>query len=187
MERELWIFGYGSLIWRPDFAFAETCAGYITGWSRRFWQGSVDHRGVPEAPGRVVTLASEPESRCWGLVYRVEADRREEVLARLDHRESGGFDRVGVQVTPRDQGRESIAAITYVAPPSNPNYLGPAPMTAIAEQVRQSVGPSGANRDYALRLAESLRDLGVEDDHVFELAAFLEPRSIARRSPARRR
>jgi cation transport regulator ChaC len=173
MNRELWIFGYGSLIWRPDFAFAEACPGYITGWSRRFWQGSVDHRGVPEAPGRVVTLASEPEGLCWGLAYRVEGDRCDEVLERLDHRESGGFDRIDVEVTLRDRGRDPIAATTYVAPPSNPNYLGPAPMTAIAEQVRRSHGPSGANSEYALRLAESLRELGVDDAHVFELAARL--------------
>jgi cation transport regulator ChaC len=173
MGRELWIFGYGSLIWRPDFAFAESCPGFVTGWSRRFWQGSVDHRGVPEAPGRVVTLASAPDARCGGLAYRVEADRRDEVLARLDHRESGGFERVDVQVTLRDRGREAIAAITWVAPPSNPNYLGPAPMNAIALQVRQSRGPSGSNREYALRLAESLRALGIEDEHVFELAAQL--------------
>jgi len=170
---ELWIFGYGSLIWRPDFAFAETRLGYVSGWSRRFWQGSVDHRGVPEAPGRVVTLAPEPEALCWGLAYRVEVDRYDEALGLLDQRESGGFDRVDVQVILRDHGRDPVSAITYVAPASNPNYLGPAPMAAIAEQVRRSHGPSGANSEYALRLAEALRELGVDDDHVFELAARL--------------
>jgi cation transport regulator ChaC len=178
MDGSLWIFAYGSLIWRPDFEFGERRPGFIEGWSRRFWQGSVDHRGVPAAPGRVVTLAREPGERCWGVVYRVAAQQRAAVLDNLDHRERGGFDRCEVEVRfdssdPDSPDPGSVAAITYVAPPTNPNYLGPASMAAIAEQVRGSHGPSGSNAEYALRLAESLEGLGVEDDHVFELAAKL--------------
>jgi cation transport regulator ChaC len=62
---------------------------------------------------------------------------------------------------------------TYVATPENPNYLGPAPLEAIAAQVRASHGPSGANIDYVLRLAEALRAIGAEDAHVFDLARLL--------------
>jgi cation transport protein ChaC len=173
MDRSLWIFAYGSLIWRPDFEFGECRTAFIEGWSRRFWQGSVDHRGIPEAPGRVVTLAQEPGKRCWGVAYRVTEERRVTVLESLDHRERGGFDRCDVEVKFGSAKPDSVAAISYVAPPSNPNYLGPAPMMAIAEQVRRSHGPSGSNLEYALRLAESLTNLGVEDDHVFDLAARL--------------
>jgi cation transport regulator ChaC len=185
VHQALWIFAYGSLIWRPDFEFGERRTAFIEGWSRRFWQGSIDHRGVPEAPGRVVTLAQEPGERCWGVAYRVADDRRAAVLDHLDHRESGGFDRIEVEVrfeSPRpdsaadsapDSAAHSVAAITYVAPPTNPNYLGPAPLSAIAEQVRRSHGPSGSNLEYVVRLAESLTGLGVEEDPVFELAATL--------------
>lgn len=173
VDLSLWIFAYGSLIWRPDFEFGERRTGFIDGWSRRFWQGSVDHRGIPTAPGRVVTLAQEPGQRCWGVVYRVAAEQRVAVLDNLDHRERGGFDRREVDVTFDASIAESVAAITYVASPANPNYLGPAPMSSIADQVRRSHGPSGSNVEYALRLAESLRFLGVEDEHVFELAAIL--------------
>jgi cation transport regulator ChaC len=173
VARDLWIFGYGSLVWRPDFPFAERRPGFVIGWSRRFWQGSTDHRGIAEAPGRVVTLTEEAGGRCWGVTYRVAQAKRDDVLAALDHRERGGFNRRDVSVTLRGRERAAIRAITYIASPANPNYLGPAPVAAIAEQVRRSWGPSGSNAEYALRLAESLRALGIDDDHVSEVTALL--------------
>jgi cation transport regulator ChaC len=173
VSADSWIFGYGSLLWRPDFAFADRAVAVIEGWSRRFWQGSTDHRGVPEAPGRVVTLEAAPASCCWGLVYRVAGAAAESVLAGLDHRERGGFDRIDVDARLGGDARAVVRAITYVAAPGNPNYLGPAPLPEIAAQVRMSHGPSGSNLEYALRLAEILRELDLADDHVFELAELL--------------
>jgi len=160
-------------MWRPGFAFAERCVGVASGWSRCFWQGSTDHRGVPEAPGRVVTLEARPTERCWGLSYRVLAAEAAAVLERLDYRERGGFDRVDLDITLRRDRDPTIRAISYVAGPGNPNYLGPAPLPEIAAQVRRSHGPSGPNVEYALRLADALRALDLEDEHVFELAELL--------------
>jgi len=173
VSTDVWIFGYGSLLWRPDFAFAERGVAVIEGWSRRFWQGSTDHRGVPEAPGRVVTLEAAPMSHCWGLAYRIAGDAAVAVLAALDHRERGGFDRIDVDARLGRDAGEVVAAITYVAAPGNPNYLGPASLPEIADQVRRSHGPSGSNVEYALRLADSLRALELVDDHVFELEELL--------------
>lgn len=167
MGHDMWVFGYGSLVWRPAFPFEERRAGYIEGWKRRFWQGSTDHRGVPGAPGRVVTLLADPGSRCWGMAYRVAHAERERVLAQLDHREKGGYERHSVQV---HAGGERIGALVYVATSDNPNYLGPASVPDIAAQVLRSTGPSGPNREYVLRLAEALRGIGADDSHVFELA-----------------
>jgi cation transport protein ChaC len=172
-EEPLWIFGYGSLVWRPDFPFLDRHSGFIEGWCRRFWQGSTDHRGWPHAPGRVATLVREAGARCWGSAYRVAAKDRRAVLAGLDHRERGGFERDEVIVHVRAGDSARLRALMYVATAENPNYLGPASIEAIAEQVQRCTGPSGSNREYVLRLAESLRDMGARDDHVFAIAERL--------------
>lgn len=166
-----WIFGYGSLMWRPSFRHEQRCPAYIKGWKRRFWQGSTDHRGIPGAPGRVVTLVADPGAVCWGVVYRLCDHNAEQVLEELDFRERGGYRRLLVQAFLPDHG--SVEALSYFACRENENYLGPAPMPDIARQVRRASGPSGANLEYALELAEAMREIGVCDDHLFELHALL--------------
>lgn len=174
-DLDLWVFGYGSLVWRPAFPFAERRPGWVQGWARRFWQASTDHRGVPEDPGRVVTLVQAPRARCWGMAYRVAPQQVSDVLAGLDHREQGGYRRVSVDVC-LPEGATVPGALMYLATEDNPNYLGPAPLPEIAAQVRRCRGPSGPNAEYVLRLAQALRELGAdegEDAHLFELAARL--------------
>jgi glutathione-specific gamma-glutamylcyclotransferase len=168
-----WIFGYGSLIWRPGFAFAERRAACVRGFARRLWQGSPDHRGVPKAPGRVATLVPDAAALCWGVAYRVEEPAREAILAALDARESGGFERADVAVGFEAGAAGVEPALTYIAPAHNPNYLGPAPLSLMAAQVRCAQGRSGTNAAYVLDLARALRGLGVEDAHVGALAALL--------------
>ena len=167
MRDALWIFGYGSLLWRPAFPFAERRGCWITGFARRFWQGSTDHRGVPGAPGRVVTLEHAEGERCFGAAYRIKETDGDEVLANLDHRERGGYERLSLPLSFSDG--DVASGLVYIATPRNPNYLGPAPVASIAAQVTCAQGPSGANAEYVLRLAESLRELGFADEHVFEL------------------
>lgn len=169
----LWIFGYGSLVWRPDFDYEERAAAELRGFARRFWQGSPDHRGRPDAPGRVVTLVAEAGARCVGVAYRVGPDGRDAILERLDARESGGFERLEVELHFRGAARAPQPGLVYVAGPGNPNFLGPAAAAEIAAQVRASRGASGANADYVLRLASALSELGDDDSHVREIAALL--------------
>lgn len=174
MSREtgIWLFGYGSLVWRPEFAHAERRPAHIDGWTRRFWQGSTDHRGVPDDPGRVVTLIPEPGARCHGVAYLVAPEHVDEVFTGLDHRERGGYARIELRVhfsgpTPTDA--TSADARMYLATADNPNYLGDAPLPAIAQQIARCRGPSGPNVEYLLRLAEALREQNVDDEHVFAL------------------
>jgi cation transport regulator ChaC len=82
-------------------------------------------------------------------------------------------------VTIRFRDREPVAGLVYLATPENPNYLGPAPLDAIASQVRASTGPSGGNVEYVESLAHALREMGAADEHVFALAALVAPAGAA--------
>ena len=168
---DLWIFGYGSLIWRADFPFEESRPAYIRDWARRFWQGSTDHRGIPGAPGRVVTLVEEQGGYCWGRGYRIADELRQQVLDHLDYREKGGYERLLLSM--HFKAGDSIKGLTYHATAENPEYLGEASSREIAAQVRASVGPSGPNVEYVLQLDKSLGQMNAADSHVSEIAALL--------------
>ena len=174
MRTKVWIFGYGSLVWNPGFSFEQSQVGYIRGWARRFYQGSTDHRGIPGSPGRVATLVAEAQSVCWGVAYQVVGEPLASIFSYLDEREQGGFRRHQVDFYPRTGPADAPApsvttAAVYIARDDNPHYLGPASVPEMARHIFHAKGPSGSNRDYLLRLAESLRGLGITDAHVSEL------------------
>jgi len=162
----MWIFGYGSLIFRPGFAFRERRSAHIPGWVRRFWQGSPDHRGTPEAPGRVATLVAEPAAWCGGCAYRIDPAEAKPILRALDEREVAGFERRQVPLHDRAGGDPFAQGTTWIAEHGNPHFAGTLDEPAIAAYVRRSHGPSGANSDYVIALADALRELGIEDAHV---------------------
>jgi cation transport protein ChaC len=170
----MWIFAYGSLIFRPDFSYVERRRAFVHGFARRFWQGSPDHRGVPEAPGRVVTLLRMEGALCGGCAYRLDPRDAEATLARLDHRERAGFDRVLLPLAAAPDGAPFADGITYVAAPHNPHFLGPLDEPAIARHVRVSRGPSGPNVDYVRELHAALRALDVDDPHVEAIVRALD-------------
>lgn len=167
-----WVFGYGSLIWKQDFPFLDSSPALISGWQRRFWQGSHDHRGTPEKPGRVLTLIRSPGERCTGRAFLVQPD----VFAHLDYREKNGYERIEIDI---DLGARVVTGLVYRASENNHAFLGPATDEEIARHIDESVGPSGANRDYLLELAAALRDMGAQDPHVFGLETAL----LRRESP----
>lgn len=171
--RDLWLFGYGSLIWKADFVFAKRQVAAVSGWHRRFWQGSHDHRGTPEAPGRVVTLIRcEPDTECIGMAYRVAAADVPQVLEHLDFREKNGYERHTAPLR-LDDG-VTVEGLLYVATPSNFAHLGPASDEEIAAQIATSHGPSGSNQEYLMNLHEALVDLGQIDPHVARLVELVQ-------------
>ena len=166
-HHSVWLFGYGSLIYKADFPYLERRPASIANWTRRFWQGSHDHRGTPEAPGRVVTIIEEPGAICHGMAYLVTP----EVFTHLDHREKNGYLRLAIPIAFEDGG--SVEGLVYIATPDNTAFLGEASEQEIARHIARSAGPSGPNSDYLNHLANALRELGRHDQHVFEIERHL--------------
>lgn len=162
-HHQVWLFGYGSLIFKADFPYLERRPASIRGWARRFWQGSHDHRGTPAAPGRVLTLVEETDAVCDGMAYLITP----QVFDHLDHREKNGYLRFVTDMTFDDGGHAN--GLVYIATNENAAWLGPASESVIAQQIAASSGPSGRNRDYLLELAQALRALGKNDPHVFAI------------------
>jgi cation transport regulator ChaC len=166
-QHSVWLFGYGSLIYKADFPYLQRRPASIANWTRRFWQGSHDHRGTPEAPGRVVTLTAEPGAICHGMAYLITPD----VFAHLDHREKNGYLRLAIPITFEDG--DVVEGLVYIATPDNTAFLGAASEQEIARHIARSAGPSGPNSDYLNHLAHALRELGRHDQHVFEIERHL--------------
>ncbi|WVW79816.1 hypothetical protein I302_101786 [Kwoniella bestiolae CBS 10118] len=190
-----WVFGYGSLIFKPPPHAVEHL--------RRFAQSSVDHRGTHEAPGRVVTVIEArewhklegitipegtilPEDYVWGMAYRIDPEYEEEVKAYMEHREKNGYTChfVPVYTTSPAGDEESIAvesAEIWIGKLDNPAFIGFEPVNELAKTISERHGPSGPNKEYLYKLAESVRHLypHVRDDYLFRLEATvkaLEPR-----------
>ena len=173
---EIWLFGYGSLIYKVDFPILEKRPASIKGWQRRFWQGSHDHRGTPESPGRVLTLVQCENAVCAGMAYRVEHD----IFEHLDHREKNGYLRHEVEICfDQDSNTKTMTQVrkcglVYIGCESSETYFGPASIDDIATQIHLSVGPSGKNDEYVFLLANGLRELGEHDEHVFAIETALK-------------
>jgi cation transport regulator ChaC len=166
-HHSVWLFGYGSLIYKADFPYLQRRPASIAGWTRRFWQGSHDHRGTPDAPGRVVTIIEETGAVCHGMAYLITP----EVFAHLDHREKNGYLRLAIAIAFEDG--DQVEGLVYIATPDNTAFLGAASEQEIARHIARSAGPSGPNSDYLNHLATALRELGRHDQHVFEIERHL--------------
>ncbi len=153
-------------MWRQDFPFLDVRPAYVAGWTRRFWQGSHDHRGVQTEPGRVLTLIEAPGERCYGRAFLVEP----EVFEYLDYREKNGYERYTVDTFFNDA---QASGVVYIAATNNFAFLGDAPLDQIAAHISRSAGPSGTNIDYLLELARTLRQLNISDPHVFDIEALV--------------
>ncbi|KIW65673.1 hypothetical protein PV04_07910 [Phialophora macrospora] len=183
--QDFWLFGYGSLIWKPPPHFDQRIPGYIKGYVRRFWQASEDHRGTPTAPGRVVTLIErsfwatldDPQRHTerdvvWGVAYHIIPSKVKEVKEYLDIREINGYSIQYTPFHPADSLLESLHCLVYIGMPDNPQFLGALSPQDIAETINVSVGPSGENREYLLHLEQALEELCPDshDEHITDLA-----------------
>lgn len=162
------MFGYGSLIWRPAFQFVEKRIATVDGYERRFCQASHDHRGTPDAPGRVVTIAPRVGSRCTGMAYRL-GDDADEVLEYLEVREQDGYERVKVPL--KFEGNKNHIGMTWIAAEGNPSWRPNESLDQIARLIATRAGPSGTNREYLFELERVLASTQIEDPYVEKLSA----------------
>ncbi|XP_041016006.1 gamma-glutamylcyclotransferase 2-3 [Juglans microcarpa x Juglans regia] len=172
----MWVFGYGSLIWKAGFNYDQRLVGFIKGYRRVFYQGSTDHRGTPEYPGRTVTLEPAEGEVCCGVAYKVSTKEDEETaLTHLEVREKQ-YDKkayLDFFTEPTATSPAVSGIMVYIASPDqklNRNYLGPASIEDIAKQIIHAEGPSGPNRDYLFQLEKALLEMGCKDKHVMDLA-----------------
>ena len=168
---DLWVFGYGSLMWRPGFEHVERHRAQLHGYHRALCIFSHVHRGTPDMPGLVLGL--DRGGRCRGLAFRVEARSRDATLAYLRAREQATSVYLERHVPIRlDDGR-TVRAVTYVADRRHPQYAGRLEPDELLRLVRQGVGVSGANPDYVRSTHSQLIELGVSDPVLAGIAAGL--------------
>ena len=171
----VWVFGYGSLIWRPGFQYFESSIATLHGWTRAFQQASPDHRGTPQRPGRVLTLSQNETSHCVGRAFCVAASEWPNIFAYLEKRESGGYRALELEIE-LPSNRQS--AWTWIALPDNPHFVSDETVTDTIDVMYNAHGESGPNIDYVLRLDEALLEAGIDDEQVARYANLLRMRKL---------
>lgn len=164
MQDALWVFGYGSLIWNPEFPVAERQIARLSGWHRSFCMRSIHHRGTPEAPGLVLALDKAAGAHCDGVAFRVEPGAEEATRTLLRAREliSSAYLETTLEVTLRSTGRV-VPALAFVIDAAHVQYCGGLALEEQARIIAAAIGGRGTNRDYLLATARHLADLGIAD------------------------
>lgn len=170
---DFWVFAYGSLMWRPGFAFLESVTARLSGARRALCVWSFVHRGTREHPGLVLGL--DRGGSCRGVAYRIAAANRDEVVAYLRERElvTDVYREVFRPVRLDLPGRPVVRALTYVVDREHRQYAGQLAPEAIFRHVRDSHGRSGANADYVVNTVRHLRSLGIRDPVLEKVAEAL--------------
>ncbi|CAG5109549.1 Oidioi.mRNA.OKI2018_I69.chr2.g4069.t1.cds [Oikopleura dioica] len=171
---EVWVFGYGSLIWRPVFRYSEKIVGKIRGFHRRFYQSDMTYRGTPEFPARVATLLKDPtaEAETYGCAFKLSG--KNEISAGIKYLHTREVEKAGYSVTVEEfHSCESppIPALVYTATTENYYFTGKQSMEELSDIIANASGLAGPNTEYLFRLAEWQREFLplVEDDHLYEL------------------
>ncbi|MFD1986339.1 gamma-glutamylcyclotransferase [Mesorhizobium newzealandense] len=169
---DFWVFGYGSLIWRPGFAHVETQRARLHGYRRSLCVYSFVHRGTRERPGLVLGL--DRGGSCVGLAFRVPGELRDEVLSYLRERELVTNVYLERTLKVRLDGGGTVEAVAYIVDRQHEQYAGALDAADAAAVVRGAVGQSGNNEDYVLSTLEHLKALGICDHWLEEVAKRIE-------------
>lgn len=179
---QFWVFGYGSLMWRPGFEYIRSVSARLDGYHRALCVYSHVHRGTPQTPGLVFGL--DHGGSCTGIAFQVEEKNWQATVSYLRAREqvTAVYEEIQVVLqtaeTP-DQPAHKLTALTYRVNTSHRQYAGRLSMKDQLAYVKQGMGQSGHCRDYVLATAEHLVELGVEDPDIQALARALSEESQA--------
>jgi cation transport protein ChaC len=158
----MWVFGYGSLIWNPEFPVAERQVACLHGWHRSFCMRSIHHRGTPDAMGLVLALDRLAGACCHGVAFRVEPGAEEATLVLLRERELVSSAYLEEWVPVGLAGGAEVQALAYVIDPDHVQYCRLA-LEEQAQIIAHAVGGRGRNRDYLNATAAHLTSLGIAD------------------------
>ena len=176
-DADLWVFGYASLIWRPEFAADETRGAAVHGWHRALRMRSRINRGTPERPGLVFALV--PGGSCRGVVYRIARSRAERELERLWLREmpTGVYD---PRWLPCRTPAGPVRARAFTLERASPAHTGVIPDGEMLEILRHARGRYGSTLDYLLETAACLRERGIRDREIERLERLARRIAAAR-------
>ena len=173
VDGNVWVFGYGSLMWNPGFEFVEKRPALLHGYHRAFCIYSNYYRGTAEQLGMVLGL--DRGGSCRGLVFRLPADQVHEILDYLWDREMLTWDREAVstvykmRVIAARTAQGAITCHTFVANPAHEDYAGRLPEEQVVRMIRRGVGISGTNRAYLENTVAHLDELGIGDRRLHRL------------------
>ena len=155
-----WLFAYGSLMWNPDFAYAEAQPALLRGYHRRFCLYSRDYRGTPERPGLVLGL--DRGGSCHGIAYRLPPHDGGAAFDRIWAREMTGRVYEMRAVTART-AYGPVAAHACIVRRESQDYAGRLSPEAAAALLAKAIGGRGSGRDYLANTVRHLRALGIND------------------------
>ena len=178
MSDERWVFGYGSLMWRPGFPYEERRGATLHGRRRAFCIYSVHHRGTPERKGLVLGLA--PGGAVRGMAYRVGEADWAEAYAYLKAREQPTETYIEARRSVRLEDGRRVEALTFLSDVRHPQWAGALSLERQAELIAGATGLSGRNVDYLRDLVEHLREMGVRDPAMQKLLGLVEARELQR-------
>ena len=168
--KNIWIFGYGSLIWQPGFQFCHSEIARLKNYKRSFCMWSIHYRGTPKHMGLVLALDNEPRSYCDGLAFKVDEDNADNILAYLRKRELISDAYLEVKIDIELISGHLVSAYTYVINRNHEQYAKDLSIKVQADTISSAVGINGPNSDYLFNITKCLRDLKIEDPELEELS-----------------
>jgi len=161
---DLWVFGYGSLMWSPGFSYIQKARGRIHGYHRALCILSTRYRGTKRKPGLVMGLCRG--GSCWGMAYHVHAHGVRRALARLWQREMPRRVYAPRLLQVQIAGGRQVRALAFLADPTHPAYVRELDLHGRARLVAQGIGQRGTAVDYIRNTLEHMQQLGVSDPHL---------------------